>query len=188
MAVTDVIIRRGGKDKWVLEGPANLHGPHSDKHKTVGADVHRITGDVDVYEVNCDPCALTPATTPGTYAFTIEPFMQKGIRQPIKAIKWVCLAKYRDDGTAEPLFRQMVSASDRKFVLKPVTTTANERLFLIIQRMGGVSSIQYKLSLDSTITRSSSKTSPQKAEPKPMVEKTEADKAWDLVQSGADQD
>ena len=192
MAVTDTIIRRGGAGKQVLEGPVYLQGPTSDRRHRVGCDVDRITGDVDFYAINTTVCDVTVPTPPGDYTVTIEPFLQKGIKCPIKAIKWVALIKVADGEAPELLFRKMVPASDRKFTTKTITIAPNERLFLSIQRMGGISSIQYKLSLDAVVTRQTTKTTKAKskpaASPEPMVEKTDADKAWDLVQTGADED
>ena len=192
MAVTDTIIRRGGTGKQVLVGPQYLHGPTSDRRWRVGCDVDRITGDVDFYAVNTTVCDQTVPTPPGDYTVIIEPFLEKGFRRPIKAIKWVALIKVADGQAPELLFRKHVEASDRKFTTKTVNVGPNERLFLSIQRAGGISSIQYKLSLDATVTRAEVKKSRAKSKPavssKPMVEKTDADKAWDLVQSGADED
>ena len=188
MAVTDAIIRRGGTGKQILEGPVYLNGPTSDRRHRVGSDVDRITGDVDFYEVADCPCGPGSITAKGTYSFAIEPFLERGFRRPIKAIRWVALLKLRADGTPELLFKKLVSASDRKFVTKAVTIADGERLFLSIQRAGGISSIQYKLSLDAVVTKAASTAAKKaKAQPKPMVEKTDDDKAWDLVQSGADE-
>lgn len=192
MAVTDTIIRRGGTGKQVLEGPKYLHGPTSDRRRKVGAAVDRITGDVDFYEVGDCICDVDVATPPGAYAFTIEPFLERGFRRPIKAIKWVAVVQMEEGKAPELLFRKLVGASDRKFFTPQFTVKPNTRLFLSIQRMGGISSIQYKLSLDSEVAPVRSKTSSEKAvksaEPKPMVQKTEADKAWDLVKILGDKD
>ena len=188
MAVTDTIIRRGGTGKQVLEGFKYLNGPTSDRRHKVGCDVDRITGDVDFYEVGECICDIDTATPPGTYTFTIEPFLEKGFKRPIKAIKWVAVIVLPKDSSPKLLFRKLVPSSDRKFVVGPFTVRPNERLFLSVQRMGGISSIQYKLSLDAVVTRSkgSAKAIPS-ADPAPMKEKTEADKAWDLVQKKSDE-
>ena len=188
MAVTDTIIRRGSKGKQILLGPEYLNGPTSDRRHRVGSDVDRITGDVDFYEVAACPCGPDAITPAGTYSFSIEPFLERGFRRRIKAIKWVALIKLRSDGLPELLFRQHVPASDRKFVTKAVSIASGERLYLSIQRAGGTSSIQYKLSLDAVVTKSASDAAKKaKAQPKPMVEKTDEDKAWDLVQVGKDE-
>jgi len=192
MAVTDTIIRRGSKDKQVVVGPELLFGPTSDRRHRVGCDVDRITGDVDFYEVTSSFCGIPGAggTPPGTYSWTISPFNERGFKRPIKAIRVAAVVKLTDepDGkqTTELLFRKEVPASDRKFTIGPFSTKVNERLFLSVQRMGGVSSIQYQLSLDSQVTRTSNPVpvEAKKAKPeKPMTEVTEEDKAWDLVKS-----
>ncbi len=192
MAVTDTIIRRGSKDKQVVVGPELLFGPTSDRRHRVGCDVDRITGDVDFYEVTSSFCGIPGAggTPPGTYSWTISPFNERGFKRPIKAIRVAAVVKLTDepDGkqTTELLFRKEVPASDRKFTIGPFSTKVNERLFLSIQRMGGVSSIQYQLSLDSQVTRTSDPVpvAAKKAKrEKPMVEVTEEDKAWDLVKT-----
>ena len=189
MAVTDTIIRRGGKGKQIIEGPVYLNGPYADRRRRVGQAVARITGDVDFYEVGACPCGPGSITAKGTYSFVIEPFIERGFRRLIKAIRWVAILKLRADGRPELLFKKLVPASDRKFVTKAVTIGDGERLFLSVQRAGGISSIQYKLSLDAVVTRAASTAAKKaKAQPKPMVEKTDEDKAWDLVQSGADED
>ena len=189
MAVTDTIIRRGSTGKQILEGPVYLNGPYSDRRRRVGAAIDRITGDVDFYEVGDCPCGPGSITARGTYSFSIEPFLERGFRRPIKAIRWVALLKLRADGTPELLYKKLVVASDRKHVTNAVTIADGERLFLAIQRAGGVSSIQYKLSLDAVVTRSASSAAKKtKAQPKPMVEKTDEDRAWDLVQVGKDED
>lgn len=192
MAVTDTIIRRGSRDKQVVVGPELLFGPTSDRRHRVGCDVDRITGDVDFYEVTSSFCGIPGAggTPPGTYSWTISPFNERGFKRPIKAIRVAAVVKLTDepDGrqTTELLFRKEVPASDRKFTIGPFTTKVNERLFLSIQRMGGVSSIQYQLSLDSQVTRASDPVpvaEKRAKREKPMAEVTEEDKAWDLVKS-----
>ena len=192
MAVTDTIIRRGSRDKQVVVGPELLFGPTSDRRHRVGCDVDRITGDVDFYEVTSSFCGIPGAggTPPGTYSWTISPFNERGFKRPIKAIRVAAVVKLTDepDGrqTTELLFRKEVPASDRKFTIGPFTTKVNERLFLSIQRMGGVSSIQYQLSLDSQVTRASDPVpvaEKRAKREKPMTEVTEEDKAWDLVKS-----
>ena len=192
MAVTDTIIRRGSRDKQVVVGPELLFGPTSDRRHRVGCDVDRITGDVDFYEVTSSFCGIPGAggTPPGTYSWTISPFNERGFRRPIKAIRVAAVVKLTDepDGkqTTELLFRKEVPASDRKFTIGPFSTKVNERLFLSIQRMGGVSSIQYQLSLDSQVTRASDPVpvaARKTKREKPMTEVTEEDKAWDLVKS-----
>ena len=188
MAVTDTIIRRGSTGKQILLGPEYLNGPSANRRTRVGAAIDRITGDVDLYEVAPCPCGPDSASPAGTYSFLIEPFIERGFRRRIKAIRWVAVMKLHSDGTSELLFRKHVPASDRKFVTKSFSVASGERLFLSIQRAGGVSSIQYKLSLDAVVTRSASSAAKKtKAEPKPMVEKTDEDKAWDLVQVGKDE-
>ena len=194
MAVLDTIIRRGPKDKQVVLGPDLLFGPTSDRRKRVGCDVDRITGDVDFYEINSSFCGVPGAggTPPGNYTWTISPFTERGFKRPLKAIRVVAVIKLTEmpDGTqkTELLFRKTVPASDRKFVVGPFRTIATERLFLSIERMGGVSSIQYQLSLDqdrddpSPAPASSSKKARAKEE-KPMQEVTDADKAWDMVKA-----
>ena len=192
MAVQDTIIRRGPKAKQVVLGPELLFGPTSDRRHRVGSDVDRITGDVDFYEITSSFCGIPGAggTPPGTYSWTLSPFNERGFKRPIKAIRVVAVVKLIEmpDGTekTELLFRKSVPASDRKFVIGPFTSKAKERLFLSIERMGGVSSIQYQLSLDSEVVRSQSPVpakAPKARQEKPMVEADEADKAWDLVKS-----
>jgi len=192
MPVSDTIIRRGSRGKQVVLGPELLFGPTSDKRKRVGADLDRITGDVDLYEVNSSFCGIPGAggTPPGTYTWTISPFTERGFKRPLKAIRVVAVLKMTEavDGTqkTELLFRKTVPASDRKFVIGPFTSVATERLFLVIERMGGVSSIQYQLSLDSVLSNPASAppARPFKAKKeKAMVEVTEEDKAWDLVKT-----
>ena len=194
MAVTDTIIRRGPKGKEVKVGPELLYGPTSDRRHRVGADIDRITGDVDFYEINSSFCGIpgVGGTPPGKYSWTIEPFQERGFRRPIKAIRIVAVLKLIEnaDGsqTTKLLFRKAVPASDRKFFTGVFEAKPGERLFLSIERMGGVSSIQYQLSMDSDITRkkedaATSYTRKAKKKEEPMTESTEADKAWDMVSS-----
>ena len=189
MAINDIIIRRGPKDKQIVQGPELLFGPTSDRRHRVGADVDRITGDVDFYEINSEFCGIpgVGGTPAGTYTWMIEPFQERGFRRPIKAIRVVAVVKLTDhvDGsqTTELLFRKTVPASDRRFTIGPVTAKPKERLFLAIERMGGVSSIQYKLSLDAELSKDNI-TPPSPIKPMPSQEMSEddaADKAWDLV-------
>lgn len=200
MAVQDIIIRRGSRHKEVKEGPVFLFGPTSDRRHRVGSDVDRITGDVDLYEISNSPCGIPGEgiTPPGQYFWCIEPWKEKGFTKYIKAIRNVAVILLRADGTPELLFRKSVPATDRKFVIQapgnvPFEVKTGERLFLSIERLGGTSCIQYKLSLDSNPLRSASskgKTSqPSRAkQPEPMVEITEEDKAWDLVAKPALED
>lgn len=202
MAINDIIIRRGPKAKQVVLGPDLLFGPTSDRRHRVGADVDRITGDVDFYEITSSFCGIPGAgdTPPGEYTWTFSPFQEKGFKRPLKAIRVVAVIKLTEllDGTqkTELLFRKTVPASDRKFVVGPFRSIAKERLFLSVERMGGVSSIQYQLSLDSKLDHAAPKPASAsdeyevcrdmnavKKEEKPMQEVTDADKAWDMVKA-----
>lgn len=158
MAVQDIIIRRGSRGKEVKEGPALLFGPTSDRRHRVGSDVDRVTGDVDLYEINSSPCGIPGegGTPPGKYFWVISPWKEKGFTKYIRAIRWVSVIILRADGTPELLFRKSTPATDRKFVIQapggvPFETKTGERLFLSVERLGGTSCIQYMLSLDADV-------------------------------------
>lgn len=190
MEAKDVIIRRGSRGKEVVVGPAFLAGPTSDKRTRVGTDIDRITGDVDFYEVSDSLCGIpTSGTAPtGSFSFAIEPFMERGFKRYIKAIRTVAVIRMKADGTTELLFRKSVPSSDRKFLIGDFKCQAGQRLFLSIERLGGVSSIQYKLTLNANVLKPSPtrRTKKVEQEPAPLVEKTEADKAWDLVNASSE--
>ena len=157
MAITDQIHRRGSNGKRVLlpasQIPKYLWGPTSDRRHKVGRDVDRLTGDVDLYEVATSICTPgTPEVPPpvGDYTFTIDSWLEKGQKQYVKAIRWVAVIKMDSAGVPQLLYRQQVKGSDRKTVAGPFAVEANQRLFLSIQREGGVSAIQYRLTLDTT--------------------------------------
>ena len=198
MALSDQIIRRGSNGKRILV-PANqvtqyLWGPTSDRRHKVGSSVDRLTGDVDFYEVAssiCTPNVADRTPPPGDYTFTIDPWMEKGMKQYVKAIRWVAASKVSAAEEAELLYRQQVKGSDRKTVVGPFKVEAGERLFLAIQREGGVSSIQYRLTLTCDLVRRDDPTQlPQptrvakpvrKAGEKPIEEK-----AWEMVGGESD--
>lgn len=161
MAVRDIIIRRGSRGKEVKEGPALLFGPTSDRRHRVGSDVDRVTGDVDLYEINSSPCGIPGegGTPPGNYFWVISPWKEKGFTKYIRAIRWVSVIILRADGTPELLFRKSTPATDRKFVIQapggvPFEVKTGERLFLSVERLGGTSCIQYMLSLDADVVGS----------------------------------
>ena len=201
MAITDQIHRRGSNGKRTLvpenKIPKYLWGPTSDRRHRVGATVDRLSGDVDLYEVAssiCTPNVADRTAPPGDYTFTIDSWLEKGLKQYVKAIRWVAVTIMRADGRLELLYRQQVKGSDRKTVAGPFKIEAKERLFLAIQREGGVSAIQYRLSLDAVLVRSGEVTSSEdcpapnavvKAVKKPRVKKdaevSEEAKAWKMV-------
>jgi hypothetical protein len=195
MAITDQIIRRGSNGKRVLTPentiPKYLWGPTSDRRHKVGKDVDRISADVDLYEVAasiCAPDAADQVPPPGDYTFTLDSFLEKGMKQYVKAIRWVAVIRMKADSSTELIYRRPVVGSDRKTVAGPFKVEAGERLFLSISREGGVSAIQYRLTLDSSnIVRA--KPASRKPAPKPpaVVEQEAIEKkAWDMVKGDAD--
>lgn len=198
MAITDQIHRRGSNGKRILvpenKMPKYLWGPTSDRRHKVGATIDRLSGDVDLYEVAssiCTPNEADRVPPPGDYTFTIDSWLEKGLKQYVKAIRWVAVIIQRANGTAELLYRQQVKGSDRKTVAGPFKVEAGERLFLSIQREGGVSAIQYRLSLDAVLVRAAEPTPPVRTvktvkAAKPKAEKTVEDKAWEMVGGEAD--
>ena len=198
MAITDQIIRRGSNGKRVLTPestiPKYLWGPTSDRRNKVGKDIDRISGDVDLYEVASSICAIdiadqVPPT--GDYTFTIDSWLEKGLKQYVKAIRWVAVIKQKADKSAELLYRKQVVGSDRKTVAGPFKVEAGERLFLSISREGGVSAIQYRLTLDAANLPAPFKTEKKRpaAKPKPakVVEQEVVEKkAWQMVGGDAD--
>ena len=190
MAISDQIIRRGSRGKRVLTPentiPKYLWGPTSDRRHKVGADIDRITGDVDLYEVAssiCAPNAQDQVPPTGDYTFTIDSWLEKGMKQYVKAIRWVAVIRQKADQSHELLYRKPVVGSDRKTVAGPFNVEAGERLFLSISREGGVSAIQYRLSLDAANLPAPFKPA-RKAAPKPKaVVEQEAveEKAWSMV-------
>jgi hypothetical protein len=198
MAISDQIIRRGSNGKRVLT-PANtipkyLWGPTSDRRHKVGKDVDRISGDVDLYEVATSICApnLQDQVPPtGDYTFTIDSWLEKGMKQYVKAIRWVAVIRQKADKTAELLYRKPVVGSDRKTVAGPFKVDSGEKLFLSISREGGVSAIQYRLSLDAANlpTPAPPFRSVKKAAPKPKAvieQEAVEEKAWDMVKGDKD--
>jgi hypothetical protein len=202
MAITDQIIRRGSNGKRILV-PENkmskyLWGPTSDRRHKVGATIDRLSGDVDFYEVAssiCTPNVADRLAPPGDYTFTIDSWLEKGLKQYVKAIRWVAVSTIRSNGHAELLYRKPVVGSDRKTVAGPFKLEAGERLFIAIQREGGVSAIQYRLALDAVTTRQEPGTQlPQPTEVvkkervvrRRPVEKPIEKKAWEMVGGESD--
>ena len=195
MAISDQIIRRGSRGKRVLIPentiPKYLWGPTSDRRHKVGADIDRITGDVDLYEVASSICApnvqdQVPPT--GDYTFTIDSWLEKGLKQYVKAIRHVAVVKQKADQSMELLYKKHVVGSDRKTVAGPFNVEAGERLFLSISREGGVSAIQYRLALDASNLPAPLKPA-RKAPPKPKaVVEQEAveEQAWNMVKGDKD--
>ena len=176
MAISDQIIRRGSRGKRVLIPentiPKYLWGPTSDRRHKVGADIDRITGDVDLYEVAssiCAPNAQDQVPPTGDYTFTIDSWLEKGMKQYVKAIRHVAVVKQKADQSMELLYKKHVVGSDRKTVAGPFNVEAGERLFLSISREGGVSAIQYRLALDASNLPAPFKPA-RKAPPKPSLE------------------
>ena len=195
MAISDQIIRRGSRGKRVLI-PENtilkyLWGPTSDRRHKVGADIDRITGDVDLYEVAssiCAPNAQDQVPPTGDYTFTIDSWLEKGMKQYVKAIRHVAVVKQKADQSKELLYKKHVVGSDRKTVAGPFNVEAGERLFLSISREGGVSAIQYRLALDASNLPAPFKPA-RKAAPKPKaVVEQEAveEQAWSMVKGDKD--
>lgn len=190
MAISDQIIRRGSRGKRVLVPentiPKYLWGPTSDRRHKVGADIDRITGDVDLYEVAssiCAPNAQDQVPPTGDYTFTIDSWLEKGLKQYVKAIRHVAVVKQKADQSMELLYKKHVVGSDRKTVAGPFNVEAGERLFLSISREGGVSAIQYRLALDASNLPAPLKPA-RKAPPKPKaVVEQEAveEQAWSMV-------
>ena len=190
MAISDQIIRRGSRGKRVLIPentiPKYLWGPTSDRRHKVGADIDRITGDVDLYEVAssiCAPNAQDQVPPTGDYTFTIDSWLEKGLKQYVKAIRHVAVVKQKADQSMELLYKKHVVGSDRKTVAGPFNVEAGERLFLSISREGGVSAIQYRLALDASNLPAPFKPA-RKAPPKPKaVVEQEAveEQAWSMV-------
>lgn len=195
MAITDQIIRRGSNGKRVLTPentvPKYLWGPTSDRRNKVGKDIDRISADVDLYEVAasiCAPDAADQVPPPGDYTFTIDSWLEKGFKQYVKAIRWVAVIRQKADKSAELLYRKQVVGSDRKTVAGPFKVEAGERLFLSISREGGVSAIQYRLTLEADgIVRAKPvrKAAPIKKE-EPVKVVTQEDRAWAMVKGDAD--
>ena len=198
MTVSDQIIRRGSNGKRVLI-PENgtskfLWGPTSDRRHKVGATIDRLSGDVDFYEVAssiCTPNVADRLAPPGNYQFIIDSWLEKGMKQYVKAIRWVAVSTIRANGVAELLYRQQVKGSDRKTVAGPFKLEAGERLFLAIQREGGVSAIQYRLALECDTVRTEPGVQlpqPTKDIKRPRVAKpkTKEAKAWEMVGGESD--
>ena len=195
MAISDQIIRRGSRGKRVLIPentiPKYLWGPTSDRRHKVGADIDRITGDVDLYEVAssiCAPNAQDQVPPTGDYTFTIDSWLEKGLKQYVKAIRHVAVIKQKADQSMELLYKKHVVGSDRKTVAGPFNVEAGERLFLSISREGGVSAIQYRLALDASNLPAPLKPA-RKAPPKPKaVVEQEAveEQAWSMVKGDKD--
>ena len=195
MAISDQIIRRGSRGKRVLIPentiPKYLWGPTSDRRHKVGADIDRITGDVDLYEVAssiCAPNAQDQVPPTGDYTFTIDSWLEKGLKQYVKAIRHVAVIKQKADQSMELLYKKHVVGSDRKTVAGPFNVEAGERLFLSISREGGVSAIQYRLALDASNLPAPFKPA-RKAPPKPKaVVEQEAveEQAWSMVKGDKD--
>lgn len=195
MAISDQIIRRGSRGKRVLVPentiPKYLWGPTSDRRHKVGADIDRITGDVDLYEVAssiCAPNAQDQVPPTGDYTFTIDSWLEKGLKQYVKAIRHVAVIKQKADQSMELLYKKHVVGSDRKTVAGPFNVEAGERLFLSISREGGVSAIQYRLALDASNLPAPFKPA-RKAPPKPKaVVEQEAveEQAWSMVKGDKD--
>ena len=191
MAISDQIIRRGSRGKRVLVPentiPKYLWGPTSDRRHKVGADIDRITGDVDLYEVAssiCAPNAQDQVPPTGDYMFTIDSWLEKGMKQYVKAIRHVAVVKQKADQSMELLYKKHVVGSDRKTVAGPFNVEAGERLFLSISREGGVSAIQYRLALDASNLPAAPFKATKRVAPKTkeVVEKEAVEeKAWDMV-------
>lgn len=145
MAVIDKVNRKGATGKRILTGPAELVGPR------VGVPVRfssitRITNGDD-YEITDGS-----GTSAATYTVVLRPYAESGLTSSQRGVGRVVLVK-QTDGVNTPTAQAAVVASGRvkdsktPLTVGPVTTTTDDRLFLIVERKD-LSTIKYQVEID----------------------------------------
>lgn len=145
MAVIDKVNRKGLTGKQIITGPGQLIGPRP----AVPVRFSSITriNQADDYEITDGA-----GTDAGDYTVTIRPFAENGFTASHRAVGRIVLVKQTDGVTTPTNGGAIVAATRVKdsrtpVSLGPVTTTGDDRLFLIIERKD-VSTLKYQLEID----------------------------------------
>lgn len=142
MAVIDKVNRKGATGKRIVTGPGELVGPRVGV-PTRFSSITGITA-ADDYEITDGS-----GTAAATYTVVIGPYAESGLTSSQRGVGRVVLVK-QTNGVTTPTAQAAVAAAGRVMDTKtpltvgPVTTTTNDRLFLIVERKDA-STLKYQV-------------------------------------------
>lgn len=149
MPVIDKIRRSGLSGRSVLTGPAQLKPPLSRGVRTLGARFG-LSGLIDQYEIGL---AGTGAPA-GTYAFSLKPVSQNGLRARHRGVAELLIAKQANGVNAPTTALTLVARrkprdEDTAVSITAVDCNDGDRLYVLVA-LDGKSQVRYDLEVDQT--------------------------------------